>query len=292
MWVLPKNYEPSRYAMATVASKEELSQQALRLNTSLFVKSKPMPLPTRSEEWKKGSWIRALFGRILRPSQWDAFHQDLLTSSQEAIRVSPSVRPVKALAKMIPDTCGPTSKTLSSLFDQLDASSRTFEDTLPTGCIASCPDWETWVTELQQDYSQRMKLAHHTRDKESLYWPTAWTSDAVGRRVETKMTTSGFRSRRAKSNQWFGAKLRDAVESVKNWPTPNARDYKDSPNQATTRKDGRNKEDQLPRVIFGQRSTAVNSTHGKSHARLNPAWVEQLMGLPIGLTNLGSWGTE
>ena len=42
-------------------------------------------------------------------------------------------------------------------------------------------------------------------------WPTSRTSDAEGGRIETEMTEKGFKSRRHKSNQTFGAKLRDAV---------------------------------------------------------------------------------
>jgi hypothetical protein len=46
-------------------------------------------------------------------------------------------------------------------------------------------------------------------------WPTARTSDAEGGRIATEQTEEGFRSKRNKSNQWFGAKLRDAAEMEK-----------------------------------------------------------------------------
>jgi len=76
-------------------------------------------------------------------------------------------------------------------------------------------------------------------------WPTARSSDAEGGRIKTERTEKGFRSKREKSDQYFGAKLRDAAEMEKP-PT----------------------------------------------MKLNPNWVEQLMGLPIGWTDLGSWATE
>lgn len=44
-------------------------------------------------------------------------------------------------------------------------------------------------------------------------WPTARTSDAEGGRIMTQETDEGFRSKRHSSDQWFGAKLRDAVET-------------------------------------------------------------------------------
>jgi len=45
----------------------------------------------------------------------------------------------------------------------------------------------------------------------NMNWPTARTSDAEGGAIKTEMTEKGFRSRREKSDQYFGAKLRDAV---------------------------------------------------------------------------------
>ena len=120
--------------------------------------------------------------------------------------------------------------------------------------------WKKWVTQQRQEYSQRQKLAHHIRESESLSWatpntmdhmaersqeamerqfathrkgrtrpsnlreqvnwPTARTSDAEGGPIETELSDQGFRSKRHKSDQWFGAKLRDAVETLESWPTP------------------------------------------------------------------------
>ena len=172
-------------------------------------------------------------------------------------------------------------------------------------------------------------------------WPTARTSDAEGGRIETEMTATGFQSKRHRSNQTFGAKLRDAVEThEENWPTPATRDYKgansiqhimgetasqrghmgqlpnavlksglqDLVSDSTTGK---------PRELFP--TPRANKVHpeiteknraylanrnksnleeeiagycGKATGKLNPDWVEQLMGLPTGWTDLGSWVTE
>jgi hypothetical protein len=72
-------------------------------------------------------------------------------------------------------------------------------------------------------------------------YPTPRTSDAEGGRIETIVEDGTFKSKRHKSNQTFGAKLRDAVET---FPTPMARDYKDTPTM--TPKD---KYPTLPRVV-------------------------------------------
>ena len=60
-------------------------------------------------------------------------------------------------------------------------------------------------------------------------WPTARTSDAEGGRIETEMTEQGFKSKRHRSNQTCGAKLRDAVETYeerKKWATPQVTDVR------------------------------------------------------------------
>jgi hypothetical protein len=57
-----------------------------------------------------------------------------------------------------------------------------------------------------------------TQVKQELNWPTAKTSDGIGGTPLTEMTNKGFRSLRVRSNQWFGAKLKDAVETLHNQP--------------------------------------------------------------------------
>jgi hypothetical protein len=70
-------------------------------------------------------------------------------------------------------------------------------------------------------------LALHTSGREFLSWPTARLSDGEGGRIETVLNKTGFKSKRKASNQYFGAKLRDAVETYeeKNWATPNTMDH-------------------------------------------------------------------
>jgi len=58
-------------------------------------------------------------------------------------------------------------------------------------------------------------VSNSTSGKNQGSWPTARTSDAEGGRIATEQTEEGFRSKRNKSNQWFGAKLRDAAEMEK-----------------------------------------------------------------------------
>tara|TARA_R110002050_G_scaffold68922_1_gene149314 strand:- start:666 stop:1595 length:930 start_codon:yes stop_codon:yes gene_type:complete len=207
-------------------------------------------------------------------------------------------------------------------------------------------------------------------------WPTARTSDAEGGPIETELSDQGFRSKRHKSDQWFGAKLRDAVETLENWPTPRAtkmegstnkdygnclletvkenwptptvaeadkiggranfgqkglnnhpairgeperdklqKDRKGSTKQWATptsrdwkgsykpesliRKDGRSRLDALPQMAeydptSGRQDQTNPNTNGKNPVslRLNPNWVEQLMGLPLGWTQIKTEQTD
>ena len=135
-------------------------------------------------------------------------------------------------------------------------------------------------------------------------WPTARTSDAEGGRIETEMTATGFQSKRHQSNQTFGAKLRDAVETYEEnkngprdqksdsttgkhlelFPTPRANKvHPEITEENRVRLANRNKSN-LEEEIAGH--------CGKATGKLNPDWVEQIMGLPTGWTDLGSWEME
>jgi len=78
------------------------------------------------------------------------------------------------------------------------------------------------------------------------------------------------------------------------WPTPATRDYKGGHTpEAIIRKDGKHRMDSLPNVAYYIRLDWVkNKPVGKSPEQLNPDWVEQLMGLTVGQTDLGCWGME
>ena len=70
------------------------------------------------------------------------------------------------------------------------------------------------------------------------------------------------------------------------WPTPTRRDYKgiNAP-EGLTRKDGKSRMDQLPNAV-------AYSSKEKDTGPLNPAWVEWLMGWPIGWTGLKPLETD
>ena len=80
----------------------------------------------------------------------------------------------------------------------------------------------------------------------------------------------------------------------KSWPTPRANDFKGHCTNATTRKDGKCRNDQLVNAVIHtgpiaqekQNDGKLLSTEGQTSLppkrRLNPTFVEWLMGVPVG----------
>jgi len=313
---------------------------------------------------------------------------DAWTSSLEDSLVNPSQLREFAKAWKTHDTCSHTSQKESGNANLELFSSKTLKESSPPKqrtenqfSSMSSDDWKAWVTEQRQEYSQRVKSAHLTRESESLSWatpntmdhleagisksfkeshtsrrqrssnlrdqvvppswPTSRTSDAEGGRIETEITPEGFKSKRHRSNQTFGAKLRDAVETYeeKNWPTASARDHKGGYaggkirngkvsmdtldvavqaheiggllNQDSPSTSGKPQEswatprankvhptitdenrDQLATRGKSNLEEDVAGHCGKATGKLNPDWVEQLMGLPTGWTDCAYAETE
>jgi DNA (cytosine-5)-methyltransferase 1 len=149
---------------------------------------------------------------------------------------------------------------------------------------------------LRREYSARLKSARlicergyfFSPDMKRRYFPTPAAAQTRqgqnhpdGRRGQTLVGA-------ARGQPWPTITVDDkrgrAATSVRNWGTPAARDWK-----------GPGREAQLPTDVFigrGRRRAAPNSSHGKSPGSLNPAWVEQLMGWPPGMSNCTCSATE
>jgi len=241
MWILPKNLETSSAFVADmVESSEDLSLPELKLEHSLMWKSKPTPLPTWLRKWKRETWVRHLFGRILKPSHHISF-ETKLKSSLEDIHVSPFRTPDNAQERMtLKGICGHTSENTSQQCDLFAAFSKTSKDTLLSDSEKSLMTWKALVTQRRSEFSARARLERATRESEYI-----------------------------------------------SWPTPAARDYKGANGYQAT----------LDKIASGQRAqmgqlpnAVMIANKGSGH--LNPEWVEWLMGVPRGHTELGSWAME
>jgi len=309
MWILPKNYPLSSHFVADmVASKEDLTLPDLNIESSLMSRSKPTRLRTWQTRWKEGSYYQHLFGRILKPYQYSLF-ETKLTSLLAATHVSPLVQQDSEKERMTPDTCGHTYGDTSKQLDLFSASLKMSKDTSALDLEKSLATWKASVTEQRGEYSQRVKLGHRTKEKGSTFWPTVTTDSTSSRSKKyaqggtplsmavntwaTPRTTDsaggartlndkGQRISVSDPTKTYGANLSD---QVRHRPTPSARDHKGGYQGGRIRNG---------KVSFDTLDVAVQhfSENKKKVGHLNPDWVEWLMGVPTGWTELGSWGTE
>ena len=203
----------------------------------------------------------------------------------------------------------------------------------------SLESWKDWVTEQRQEYSQRKKLAHLTNASESLSWATPnicgnhnrkgaskTSGDGLSTQVKnwstpTVMDTANIQKPRKKNPS--GGQKPPLCQEVKNWPTPttaegtkignqpnfgqvglsNHPSIVGHPDRAKLNKSGKSQESwSTPRETMSRDATydrGKGNLGEVAQGKLNPDWVEHLMGLPVGWTqlptewiDLGSWETE
>jgi len=256
------------------------------------------------QKWKRDSWTQHLYGRILRPSLGQSFLEKW-TSCLADIPASPSVTPDCASAPMTQDTCGPTLQMELDLCAHESASLKMSKDTLASDSEKSLANWNKWVTKCRGEYSARLNAVRLTNENECLSWPTASTRDhkggynggrirdgkismdtldvAVqahstgglldpvnpnthGNRPESWATPrAGCPGSRAPGTG--GKVLEEQVKEPKAWATPQLQDGHNIVQDSTTHKT-------LPAQL----------TQQQINGKLNPRWVETLMGLPVGWT--------
>ena len=280
MWIVPKNLKMSSAFVAdTLASSEDLSLQELQLERSLMWRSKPSPLPTWLRRWNRTPWLQHLSGRILKPSQRTCFEIEL-TSLLAVIPANRSAQRESAPGKMTPAISGLGSENISKQSDLFSASLKTSKDISVSDSEKSSKTWKDLVTQRRGEYSARLKSARLTRESESTSWATPRTTDAKG--GGRPLNEKGQRITLSDPTKTYGGNLSD---QVRHWPTPSARDHKGGYIGGRIRKG---------KVSFDTLDVAVQhiSNKDKKSGTLNPNWVEWLMGVPTGWTDLGSWGTE
>jgi len=273
MWILPKNYQlSSRFAQDMVESREDLSLPGLNIESSLMWRSKPSLLRTWSQRWNRVPWFQRLSSRILKPSQRTSF-ETALTLSLEDIRVSRFQQQENDLEQKTQDTSGPTSLITSDQYDLFGASLKTSKDTSALDSEKSLATWKAQVIKQRGEYSARLKSAHLTRENEY----TSWRTPAADQGGTPKALLEG------KTTRPSGHKIQIRLQDqVKMWPTPTAHLAKEGGYPA-----------EYTRNTASLTAFAIQS-EGRPHSSgyLNPNWVEWLMGVPTGWTDLGSWGTE
>lgn len=196
-----------------------------------------------------------------------------MTSSAEGSPASPSVSPEPDKPKTTPDGCGPSSSESFAAYDPDSSSWKTSQGSL-------LPEWatysETWprsgMTRNGRAFRQRLLALRISGGGSSLlHTPTA-TGNQAAPSMRSRDPGSWFPTPTAVSygsNQGGGmgrvGPVRYSLESMARrgmWPTPTQADGMGGPGSS-----GRDGGDNLRTAVNGQ---------------LNPTWVSQLMGFPLG----------
>ncbi len=293
-----------------MASKTSLANDC---DASHIVSLRGLLKPISSVKWKKDSWMSHLFGTILRPSLTENF-TDWWTSSLQDTLANRSLPQESEQERKTQDTCGLGSQTEFGFSDQECASLRMSRDTSRWDSPASSATWKSWVTRCRGEYSLRVKLAHLTSGSGSSSWPTSNARDwkdgdqqcnqraidaghqiTLGRAVTCWPTpqTSDTNGAASSDRPAHRKQLRDVEHGLglpapanhstdgsrqESWGTPRSC----SAMAATISQEAvENTEKRYQSNLETQMVTRAGAGAG---AKLNPRWVETLMGLPIGWT--------
>ena len=348
MWIIPKNLSdicPSvQDTEGSTLDSEEFCQSA---EQSLMWRSKPSLSKTWLTRLKRNNWIQHLFTRTLKHSRSESF-EDAWTSSLGDSPANLSQMLGQSNQQKTPGISSPTSSKESESADpqlsflrmskELSQAKQEMENPFSSMSLEA---WKKWVTEQRQEYSQRQKLAHLTRENESLSWATPNTMDHMAERSPEAMERQFATHRKGRTRpsnlreqvNWptptvmeagkiggranFGQKglnnhpairgepdreklQKDRKGKTRQWATPTSRDWKGSYKpESMTRKDGKSRMDALPQMAeydptSGRQDPTYPNTSGKNPVslKLNPNWVEQLMGLPVGWTQIKTEQTD
>ena len=136
--------------------------------------------------------------------------------------------------------------------------------------------WKVKVSKSNVSLFQLQVSVHGTTETEygflPVTYPTPTASDIEGGTAPNVQMKNGHFYRENKKGERWGVKLRDAVM----YPTPVSRDHKDIGYQPTWKK-SRDEKTSLPRQVL---------KNNKLGGKLNPEFVEFLMGYPMGWTEI------
>jgi len=209
--------------------------------------------------------------------EWIAFMQDSLAqilAKQEIRQVLAKTRDLDFTVKSYAlqtyfslDTCS-WKMSQQSLLEMMDQCSEQLLETLPSeatmqsGTVYPLP-----------------KLVLTTNVTDGGSWPTPTASDIEGGVAKDVVHENNSYYRINSKGVRFGVKLRDAVnyQHMKMWPTPRASEYKDSGDVGSK---------SHKHMIGKNYLCAVAKDAERPGGKLNPQWVEWLMGWPIDHTEL------
>jgi hypothetical protein len=305
MWIIPKNLPVSVFAQDMAASKSDSKELSQIFAQSFMWRGNVSRWQTWLQRLKRVCWIQHLSGRMLKPSM-DALFVEKWTSLWVDIPVRDFQLQEKDSVQTTPDTFGRILLESSRQLDLPGVFLKTSKDISLLDSPKFYKAYEIWVTKLRREYSVRRSVVLLTGENDCLFWPTTRATDMGSAEKFVTKTKTGFANPRG-----GGVKLTDVIM---NWPTPQARDSRGHsikkdripdivglPDQVSLNTNGKNRESFLWKTPaaeegFNRRKykagVRTDGLQTQVKGRLNPAWVEQLMGLPKGWTDCDFSETE
>ncbi len=277
MWILPKQLHTLASVQGTEGLNLDLNESSQLCAQLLFVRSKPSPLRTWLQKWKRDSWTQHLFGRILKPSLGKAFEIEW-TSLLAVTPVSPSAQQESEPGKTTQDTFGLGLQMELLQCDQNYVSLKTSKDISRWGCPTLSKTWQEWVIERRGAYSRRLNAGRHTNAKECGSWPTAkardW-KDTAGCSLDAVNPDGSHRNRR---DRLMGAVMAEiSGHPASDSPsTPGSR-----PESWATPILGDSHLASTPDVAAARIAEGKVTLSRQNPGRLNPRWVCVLMNLSV-----------
>jgi hypothetical protein len=264
--------------------------------------------PTWLQRWNREKWIRVLSTRTFFGSLGTDTEAWWISSVADS-HVNRSQFLVVEKPPKTKDTSGLTSNQGLLFSTQRFVSLRTsMESLLPDPpdttqfSTMSSATWNQWVIEQRQDSSQRRKLAHPTSERDGSSWPTP---DVTMRPHEgnVRLLRKGVENGMSKdeADAILGRDISKPQGKLEAWPTPTVAEGNKISNTANYGQKGLSNHPSiqgtpqrppLNKSRGGLPDLDKSSTRGKSQGQLNPDWVDQLMGFPVGWTDLEPWVTR
>lgn len=297
------------FVPASGASNWESGLQSLPTEPSLMWRGKPMPLLSLLREWRKGTWIRLLSGMTLEPSTADRGVEKWISSLRDSLASLGAPQENRKEPKMN----GGYGRTLTeslARYDPPSSSWRTSQVSLEGGLVTFSGPWPNSGMMRNGISFRRKRLEPRISDGEFSSWPTPhtteiplWATPRASEKGNYQKNVLGQRSLtltgqakgrwptpRASPNENRAARLynhetRTLAEETIRWATPTTRDWKDGTNPSEEAPTNSLLGRQAPRCGVGG---PISSKDGQNlRLRLNPQFVEWLMGLPPMWTDLG-----
>lgn len=327
MWaVVPESCRSAPASEGWTLGSDECFQL---LEQSVTWRGKQRASKSWQRAWKKDLWIQHLCGRISKVLTAQIGVEQWISSLRDT-PASPSATPANEKAQTTLGTSGLTLRESSGKPSQGLLFSKTCKDTSPKGSEKSSRRLPNWGSMQSGVYTAQLKPAFPTAGTGSSSWPTAVAGDSKSCRAAGYSTESGRHSGTTLTDacrQWPTPQTRDFPSPdlkgsgnyerkvskgytidlnsrVVNWATPTAQLYCDAESaesfqaRAARWKAEKGYHNSVPLTVQAKNSgplaprTTGAMFPSTSGLRLNPIFVESLMGFPIGWTAFAPLATQ